>query len=64
VLRADAFSPDLGSDSSSVGTTLAKTHALVELWRDPEPVRNTKGKLLPDEKTPSHNWFIRSVRWF
>lgn len=65
ILRADAYSPRYGSDSAGDGTTLASTHALVELWRDPEPCRRPDGKLFPlNTETPTHNWYIRSVRWF
>lgn len=63
IIRADAYSPKYGSDSSSDGTTMASAHALVELWRDPEPCRLPDGQLL-DMDTPTHNWYVRSVRWF
>ena len=49
------------------GTTLATTHAIVELWRDPEPARYADG-LVPEDGNGNpllfHNWYIRSFRVF
>lgn len=69
VIRAEAYSPRYGSDSPDHGTTLSTSHAIVELWRDPEPARKPDGSLYmkssnPDEATPSRAWVIRSIRWF
>ena len=65
ILRADAYSPKYGSTSAGDGTTLASTHAIVELWRDSEPARTPDGRLFPiGTTTPTHNWYVRSVRWF
>jgi hypothetical protein len=49
------------------GTTLATTHAIVELWRDPEPARYADGLLPEDAKERPllfHNWYVRSFRVF
>ena len=65
ILRADAYSPKYGSTSAGDGTTLASTHAIVELWRDSEPARTPDGRLFPiGTTTPTHSWYVRSVRWF
>ncbi len=68
IIRADAYSPMYGNEVAvGDGTTLATTHAILELWRDPEPARYPDG-LLPEDgsETPLlfHNWYIRSFRVF
>jgi hypothetical protein len=67
VIRADAYSPKFGeNDSVQDGTTLATTHALVELFRDPAPARAPDGSYPSDGSHPVsyHNWQIRSFRVF
>ncbi len=67
LLRADAYTPNYGyEDSTSDGTTLATTRAIVEVFRDPEPARMTDGSLVEDKDGPVayHNWLIRSYRVF
>lgn len=68
LVRADAYTARFGrQEDPTDGTSLASAHALVELFRDPEPAR------LPDGTFPLdavgnpvlyHNWFIRSFRLF
>lgn len=64
VIRADAYTPRYGEESSTGdGTTLATTHAVVELFRDPEYARYPDGEPLHDaDGTPVffHNWYIKS----
>lgn len=55
VVRSDAFSPKYGNEKE--GVTLASKVAVVEAWRDTEPVRDSEGNSLG-----YHNWHIRSVR--
>lgn len=62
IIRAEAFSPRYGSDSPDNGTTLSTTYAVVELWRDPEPMRDPQGAIM--KGSPTHPWVIRSIRWF
>ena len=68
IIRADAYSPKFGeNESAEDGSTLATTHALVELFRDPVPVRAADGSLPVDgDGNPIvyHNWYIRSFRVF
>lgn len=64
IIRADAYSPSYGTDSTSGGTPLSSARAIVELWRDPKPIRDSKGNILPDTNNTTHNWHVRSVRWF
>lgn len=68
IIRADAYSPKFGENSSAEdGTTLATTHALVELFRDPVPARTPEGTMPSDGSTRPvsfHNWYIRSFRVF
>lgn len=67
-LRADAYTSRFGMEEDpSGGQTLASTHALVELFRDPEPARLPDGTFpLDSDGNPVlyHNWFIRSFRMF
>ena len=70
ILRADAYTPRYGEETAEdgEGTTLATTHAVIELFRDPRFVRHLDG----DESGPPvdkdgnpvffHNWFIKSIR--
>ena len=68
IIRADAYSPMYGNEVAvGDGTTLATTHAIVELWRDPEPARYADGILPEDAKERPllfHNWYVRSFRVF
>lgn len=67
IIRADAYSPRFGeNDSVQDGTTLATTHAIVELFRDPCPARAPDGSLPSDGAHPVsyHNWYVRSFRVF
>ena len=67
IIRADAYSPKFGENNSAEdGTTLATTHALVELFRDPVPARTPEGTMPSDGTRPVsfHNWYIRSFRVF
>ena len=67
IIRADAYSPRFGeNDSVQDGTTLATTHAIVELFRDPCPARAPDGSLPSDGVRPVayHNWYVRSFRVF
>jgi hypothetical protein len=67
IIRADAYSPKFGeNDSVQDGTTLATTHAIVELFRDPMPARAPDGSLPSDGSRPVayHNWYVRSFRVF
>ena len=67
IIRADAYSPKFGeNDSVQDGTTLATTHALVELFRDPAPARAPDGSYPSDGSHPVsyHNWYVRSFRVF
>lgn len=64
IIRADAYSMSRSSDRATGGTPLSTTRAIVELWRDPQPVRDSKGNILPDTNNATHNWHVRSVRWF
>ena len=71
IIRADAYSPKFGENASvEDGTTLATTHAIVELFRDPAPARSPDGSLpkgpADSEGRPViyHNWYIRSFRVF
>ena len=67
-IRADAYTSRFGmEDDPSEGSTLASTHALVELFRDPEPARLPDGTFPVDgngDPVLYHNWFIRSFRMF
>ena len=67
IIRADAYSPKFGeNDSVEDGTTLATTHAVVELFRDPAPARAPNGSFPSDGVRPVayHNWYVRSFRVF
>lgn len=67
IIRADAYSPRFGEQESvRDGTTLATTHAIVELFRDPIPARAPDGSLPSDGQRPVayHNWYVRSFRVF
>jgi len=68
IIRADAYSPKYGeNESAEDGATLATTHALVELFRDPVPARAPDGSLPVDKSGRPilyHNWYIRSFRVF
>ena len=68
MIRADAYSPMFGMGADvKEGTSLATTHALVELWRDPEPARYADGSFPTDgdgKEVVYHNWQIRSFRIF
>ena len=68
VLRADAYTARFGKqEDPRDGTALASAHALVELFRDPEPARLPDGTFPRDaDGNPVlyHNWFIRSFRMF
>lgn len=68
IIRADAYSPKFGeNDRAQDGTTLATTHAIVELFRDPIPAHAPDGVLLPsdgDGPVAYHNWYVRSFRVF
>ena len=68
IIRADAYSPKFGeNESAEDGATLATTHALVELFRDPVPARAPDGSLPLDSNGRPilyHNWYIRSFRVF
>lgn len=68
IIRADAYTPKFGmGDDPEGGTTLATTHAILELFRDPEPSRLADGTLpLDADGNPVyyHNWLIRSYRVF
>ena len=68
LVRADAYTPKFGEEeSTSDGNSLASTHALVELWRDPEPARTPYGTLPRDQAGNPylfHDWQIRSIRVF
>ena len=67
IIRADAYTPKFGEEESTAdGNSLATTHALVELWRDPEPARTADGLLPEVDGKPYafHNWYIRSFRVF
>ena len=77
IIRADAYSPKFGENASvEDGTTLATTHAIVELFRDPLPARAPDGSLPADKEVKGssneknadpvvyHNWYIRSFRVF
>ena len=68
MLRADAYTSRFGmEDNPSDGQTLASTHALVELFRDPEPARLPDGTFPLDSNGDPvlyHNWFVRSFRLF
>ena len=64
VVRADAYTPRYGEEASTGdGTTLATTHAILELFRDPEYARYPDGSPLEDEEGHPvyfHNWYIKS----
>ena len=64
IVRADAYTPRYGEEAStSDGTTLATTHAVLELFRDPEYARKLDGSLLTDaDGNPVffHNWYIKA----
>ncbi len=67
IIRADAYSPKFGENATvEDGTTLATTHAVVELFRDPVPARYPDGELPDDGDDPvaHHNWYVRSFRVF
>ena len=69
LVRADAYTPKFGEEeSTSDGNSLATTHALVELWRDPEPARTPYGTLPRSQSGQApylfHDWLIRSIRVF
>ena len=76
IIRADAYTPRYGEETAEdgEGTTLATTHAVVELFRDPRFARYPDGsplrrnsKQAPGNNNPSyffHNWYIKSMRVF
>lgn len=76
VLRADAFTPKFGFSNAGEGTTLSTAHAIAEIWRDPEPLRDANGEVVRftvagDDGTaetqygrPIHPWFIRYLHQF
>ncbi len=70
LLRADAYTTMFGIEDttdSDTGTTLSKTRAIVELFRDPEPVRLPDGSY-PKDKDGNpivyHSWLVKSFRTF
>lgn len=70
LLRADAYTTMFGIEdnaSADTGTTLSKSRAIVELFRDPEPVRLPDGSY-PKDKDGNpivyHSWLIKSFRTF
>lgn len=70
ILRADAYTPRYGEETAEdgEGTTLATTHALIELFRDPNFARRVDGdRSGPPEDGDGrpvfyHNWYIKSMR--
>ncbi len=68
LVRADAYTARFGrQEDPTDGTSLASAHALVELFRDPEPARLPDGTFPLDANGNPvlyHNWFIRSFRLF
>ena len=68
IIRADAYSPKFGENESvQDGTTLATTHAVVELFRDSVHARAPDGSLPMDSDGAPvlyHNWYVRSFRVF
>lgn len=64
IVRADAYTPRYGEEASTGdGTTLATTHAVLELFRDPEFARYPDGSPLEDKDGHPvffHNWYIKS----
>ncbi len=76
IIRADAYTPRYGEETAEdgEGTTLATTHAVLELFRDPRYARYPDGS--PLRKNPKqavgsnnpeyyfHNWYIKSMRVF
>lgn len=64
IVRADAYTPRYGEEASTGdGTTLATTHAVLELFRDPEYARYPDGSPLEDENGNPvffHNWYVKS----
>lgn len=64
IVRADAYTPRYGEEASTGdGTTLATTHAVLELFRDPEYARKADGSPLKDATGAPvffHNWYIKS----
>lgn len=78
IIRADAYTPRYGEETAEdgEGTTLATTHAVVELFRDPVFARFPDGKPLAvvddghgnlevdrdGEPVFFHNWYIKSMR--
>ena len=64
IVRADAYTPRYGEEASTGdGTTLATTHAVLELFRDPEYARYPDGSPLEDKDGNPvffHNWYIKS----
>lgn len=70
LLRADAYTTMFGIEDTAgtdTGTTLSKSRAIVELFRDPEPVRLPDGSY-PKDKNGNpivyHSWLIKSFRTF
>ena len=66
VIRADAYTPRYGEETAEDGggTTLATTHAVVELFRDPETARYPDGTPMEDKDGNPvyfHNWYIKAV---
>jgi len=51
IIRAEAYSPAMGG-GSALGTTLASTHAVAEVWRDP-----FRDESITDADI--HRWFVR-----
>lgn len=65
LIRADAYSTSYGSDNASGGSSLSSVRAIVELWRDPQPIRDSTGAIFPlGTDTPTHTWHVRSVHLF
>ena len=67
IIRADAYTPRYGEETAEdgEGTTLATTHAVVELFRDPEFARYPDGSPLEDKDGNPvffHNWYVKSFR--
>lgn len=67
IIRADAYTPRYGEETAEdgEGTTLATTHAVVELFRDPEYARYPDGAPLEDKDGNPvffHNWYVKSFR--
>ena len=70
ILRADAYTPRYGEETAEdgEGTTLATTHAVIELFRDPRFARHLDGDTSgPPEDGDGrpvffHNWYVKSMR--